>query len=43
MADNLQQRIGLEREAFESLYGLYPALQRIEKVVMQQCRRVMKR
>ncbi|MCA1803810.1 MAG: HipA domain-containing protein [Xanthomonadaceae bacterium] len=43
MADDLQQRIGLEREAFERLYGPYPALQRIEKVVLQQCRRAMKR
>jgi serine/threonine-protein kinase HipA len=43
MADDLQQRIGLEREAFERLYGPCPALQRIEKVVLQQCRRVMKR
>ena len=36
----LQERIGPEREAFEARYGAYPALQRIEKIVNQQYRRI---
>lgn len=39
----LQERLGPVREAFESQYGAYPALQRIEKVVTTQCRRSAKR
>lgn len=42
-ADALQERIGPEREEFEARYGAYPALQRIEKVVTTQCRRIAKR
>jgi serine/threonine-protein kinase HipA len=42
-ADALQDRIGPERKAFEERYGDYPALQRIQKVVTQQCRRLVKR
>lgn len=42
-ADALQERIGPEREEFEARYGAYPALQRIEKVVTTQCRRIVKR
>lgn len=38
----LQERVGPEREEFEALYGAYPALQRIEKIVNQQCRRIAK-
>ena len=41
-ADALQERIGPEREEFEARYGAYPALQRIEKVVTTQCRRIVK-
>lgn len=41
-ADALQERIGQEREAFEARYGEYPALQRIEKIINQQCRRISK-
>lgn len=43
IADVLQQRIGPEREQFEACHGAYPALQRIEKVVITQCRRIAKR
>ncbi len=42
-ADALQENIGSEREEFEARYGTYPALQRIEKVVTTQCRRIAKR
>ncbi|MEX2480088.1 MAG: type II toxin-antitoxin system HipA family toxin [Gammaproteobacteria bacterium] len=42
-AHALHARIGLKREAFEARYGAYPALQRIEKIVDQQCRRIAKR
>lgn len=38
----LQEKIGPEREAFEARYGAYPALQRIERIVTQQCHRVAK-
>lgn len=41
--DALQERIGPEREEFEARHGAYPALQRIEKVVTTQCRRIAKR
>ncbi|MXZ80071.1 MAG: type II toxin-antitoxin system HipA family toxin [Gammaproteobacteria bacterium] len=41
-ADALQKRVGLEREAFEARYGAYSALQRIEKIVTTQCRRVIR-
>lgn len=39
----LQHRVGPEREAFDARYGPYPALQRIEKVVTTQCRRLTAR
>ena len=42
-ADALQERLGPQREAFETRYGAYPALQRIERIVIQQCRRIVKR
>ncbi|KGE03689.1 type II toxin-antitoxin system HipA family toxin [Pseudohaliea rubra] len=42
-ADALQERIGPAREEFEARHGAYPALQRIEKVVTTQCRRMAKR
>jgi len=38
----LQERLGPVREEFESRYGAYPALQRIERIVTQQCRRITK-
>jgi len=41
-ADALQEKVGLERKAFEARYGGYPALQRIQKIVTQQCRRMVK-
>lgn len=41
-ADFLQERVTPEREAFEARYGAYPALQRIAKIVTQQCRRALK-
>ena len=42
-ADALEERLGPTREAFEERYGAYPALQRIQKIVTQQCRRIAKR
>ncbi|MGD8616508.1 MAG: hypothetical protein PVI91_12710 [Gammaproteobacteria bacterium] len=36
----LQDRFGPTRQAFEAHYGAYPALQRIERIVTQQCRRI---
>lgn len=42
-ADALQEKLGPEREAFETRYGAYPALQRVQSIVTQQCRRVVKR
>ena len=42
-ADALQEKIGPGREAFEARYGAYPALQRIGRIVTQQCRRMVKR
>jgi serine/threonine-protein kinase HipA len=38
-AATLQERLGPVREVFETRYGTYPALQRIERVVTTQCRR----
>jgi serine/threonine-protein kinase HipA len=38
----LQERLVPVREAFEARYGDYPALQRIERIVTQQCRRIAK-
>lgn len=43
IADALQERIDSAREAFEARYGAYPALQRVQKIVTQQCRRMVKR
>jgi serine/threonine-protein kinase HipA len=42
-AEALQERIVPERESFEARHGAYPALQRIQKVVTTQCRRMMRR
>lgn len=39
----LLESLGQARETFEARYGAYPALQRIDKVVTTQCRRMMKR
>jgi serine/threonine-protein kinase HipA len=39
----LLKRLGQVREAFEADYGAYPALQRIEQVVITQCRRITQR
>ncbi|MES9990662.1 MAG: type II toxin-antitoxin system HipA family toxin [Candidatus Thiodiazotropha sp.] len=41
-AEALQERIAPERESFEACHGAYPALQRIQKVVTTQCRRMLK-
>jgi serine/threonine-protein kinase HipA len=38
----LQDRLVAVREEFEAHYDPYPALQRIEKIVTQQCRRIAK-
>ncbi len=40
-ASSLLEQIGLARARFETLYGDYPSLQRIERVVKRQCRRVV--
>ncbi len=37
--DALLERIGPERRVFEERYAAYPALQRIQKIVTQQCGR----
>lgn len=42
-AAGLQERLGPVREEFESRYGAYPALQRVERIVTTQCRRSAKR
>ncbi len=41
MAEKLQAAVGPCRGAFEERYGPAPALQRIEQVVVRQCRRVL--
>lgn len=41
-ADRLRSQIPLARKTFESKFGSYPALQRIESIVMKQCRRALK-
>lgn len=41
-AIGLQKWLGPVREVFESRYGAYPALQRIERIVTTQCRRSAK-
>lgn len=38
-ANGLLERLGPARAAFEARYGAYPALQRIERIVIRQCRR----
>jgi serine/threonine-protein kinase HipA len=38
----LQEHLMPVRQAFEADYGAYPALQRIEKIVAKQCRRLAK-
>lgn len=42
VAAGLLERISPEREIFEERYEPYPALQRIEKIVNKQCRRILK-
>ncbi len=37
----LLESLGTARETFEARYGAYPALQRIEKIVATQCRRIV--
>jgi serine/threonine-protein kinase HipA len=39
-AARLQENLAPVRDAFESRFGAYPALQRIEQIVTKQCRRV---
>ena len=41
VAAKLLQTLRPSMESFQSLYGEYPALQRIEQVVTKQCRRVV--
>ena len=41
VAVSLLEHLPPTREKFETLYGKYPALQRIEKVVNKQCRRTI--
>ncbi len=42
VAAGLRQHLRPSMESFQNLYGEYPALQRIEQVVMRQCRRAGK-
>jgi serine/threonine-protein kinase HipA len=35
----LREHLAPTREAFEERHGLYPALQRVEQIVLKQCRR----
>ena len=42
VADRLLQQLQSTRETFESLYGNYAALQRIEQIVTKQCQRTLK-
>ena len=42
-AAGLLEKFRMVREVFESRYGAYPALQRIERIVTTQCRRSGKR
>lgn len=41
VAARLQEQLQPTREKFESLYGDYAALQRIEQIVTKQCRRTI--
>jgi len=41
-ARNILAQFGPTKEAFETRYGAYPALQRIEQIVNKQCRRLAK-
>ena len=43
MAIQLLQAVVLSRAIFEERFGAYPALQRIEQIVIKQCERVIKR
>ena len=43
MAERLSVKLAPVRAEFERRYGPWPALQRIEKVVVSQCRRVLSR
>ncbi len=38
----LPGKLALARETFETKFGAYPALQRVENVVQQQCRRALR-
>jgi serine/threonine-protein kinase HipA len=40
-AVGLQKQLGPAREEFESRYGAYPAVQRVERVLATQCRRIL--
>jgi len=42
LATQLLDHLGAVKTAFESQYGEYPALQRIEQLVSKQCQRAMK-
>lgn len=42
-AQSLLQRLQPARAAFEQRYGPYPALQRVEQIVSQQCQRALRR
>ena len=41
-AGALQGKLALARQTFEGKFGAYPALQRVENVVRQQCRRTLR-
>lgn len=40
VVDQVQRKLALVREEFDTRYGDYPALQRIERIVTKQCRRI---
>jgi serine/threonine-protein kinase HipA len=40
-ANLLLKKLQSAREIFETLYGSYPALQRVEQVIIKQCRRAL--
>lgn len=42
MAEMLIHNLKSVRQQFEDKYGLYPALQRVESVVIKQCSKVLK-
>ena len=42
MAENLMLKVKEVRQKFENKYGAYPALDRVEKIVMRQCKKLLR-